>query len=387
MDKLYNSHIIPIIYFCEKITERQFIPKKMKHYLLLMLAFASTVMCAQTPGEDVFIHPESIGGARQEVRIPNVDGYLTLKGDFHMHTVFSDGAVWPTFRVEEARKTGLDIIAITDHIEVKRYSKWLSDKVDYNTSYQIAQESAQDDIIVVPGTEITRSKPFGHMNALFISDANKANTKKELDALEAMLKQGAYILWNHPGWPDDISTMYPIHKELIAKGKIHGVEIWNDLESYPVSYDWIQEYGLHPFANSDIHATIGFKYAGIRPMTLVFAKEKSLESIKEAMFAGRMLAFFNNFLMGKEEYMKLLVPECIDFEKLEDKGSYYRCRVKNNSDIKFMLQFGTTVHHVTVDPRSQVDVEVSKNQIITFVNCILAKNKYFSIQESELCNK
>ena len=37
--------------------------------------------------------------------------------DLHIHTVFSDGAVWPSIRVEEARKEGLDLIAMTEHLE------------------------------------------------------------------------------------------------------------------------------------------------------------------------------------------------------------------------------------------------------------------------------
>lgn len=37
---------------------------------------------------------------RKEILIPDIAGYLTLKCDFHMHTVFSDGNVWPTVRVD-----------------------------------------------------------------------------------------------------------------------------------------------------------------------------------------------------------------------------------------------------------------------------------------------
>ena len=39
---------------------------------------------------------------RKIIRIPDIPGYLTLTGDFHMHTIFSDGRVWPDLRVEEA---------------------------------------------------------------------------------------------------------------------------------------------------------------------------------------------------------------------------------------------------------------------------------------------
>ncbi|HBG87129.1 MAG TPA: hypothetical protein DEG09_08890 [Marinilabiliaceae bacterium] len=47
---------------------------------------------------------------RKEIRIPNVLGYQTLKCDFHMHTIFSDGDVWPAVRVQEAWEEGLDAI-------------------------------------------------------------------------------------------------------------------------------------------------------------------------------------------------------------------------------------------------------------------------------------
>jgi len=39
---------------------------------------------------------------RNEIHVPDLGGYETLKCDFHMHTVYSDGLVWPTVRVDEA---------------------------------------------------------------------------------------------------------------------------------------------------------------------------------------------------------------------------------------------------------------------------------------------
>ena len=74
--------------------------------------FAATLAFAQSPGEDTFIHPELVGNrGRGEVKIPNIEGYITLKGDFHTHSVFSDGSVWPNMRVSEAWWHGLDIPA------------------------------------------------------------------------------------------------------------------------------------------------------------------------------------------------------------------------------------------------------------------------------------
>ena len=54
---------------------------------------------------------------RNEINIPGFDDYRVLKCDFHTHTVFSDGLVWPDGRIYEAWQDGLDAIAITDHIE------------------------------------------------------------------------------------------------------------------------------------------------------------------------------------------------------------------------------------------------------------------------------
>ncbi len=36
---------------------------------------------------------------RDPLPVPDIPGYKTLKADFHMHTVFSDGQVWPTMRL------------------------------------------------------------------------------------------------------------------------------------------------------------------------------------------------------------------------------------------------------------------------------------------------
>ena len=53
--------------------------------------------------------------ARRIIRLPSVNGLIPVKCDFHIHTVFSDGDVWPTARVKEAWQDGLDAISITDH--------------------------------------------------------------------------------------------------------------------------------------------------------------------------------------------------------------------------------------------------------------------------------
>jgi len=93
-----------------------------------------------------------------------------------MHTVFSDGNVWPTVWVQEAWREGLDVISIIDHIEYLPHQEYL--KMDHNTSYNLAKNEAnKHNILLVKITEITRNMPSGHINALYINDANSIDIK------------------------------------------------------------------------------------------------------------------------------------------------------------------------------------------------------------------
>ena len=50
---------------------------------------------------------------RNEINIPGFDDYRVLKCDFHTHTVFSDGLVWPDGRIYEAlceRRPGMKFV-------------------------------------------------------------------------------------------------------------------------------------------------------------------------------------------------------------------------------------------------------------------------------------
>src|SRR5512133_3854569 len=107
-------------------------------------------------------YPSYTSNERETLVFQKVMGYEVVTCDFHMHTVFSDGLVWPTIRVTEAWTEGLDAIAITDHIEYRPYRKYTVN--DHNTSYLIAKEAADAaGFMLIKGTEITRTqKTLGH---------------------------------------------------------------------------------------------------------------------------------------------------------------------------------------------------------------------------------
>lgn len=287
-------------------------------------------------------------GQRRIVNLPDIKGYVTLKCDFHMHTVFSDGSVWPTMRIDEALRDGLDAIAITDHLEYSPKKDFVP--VDHNAAWKIGEGYAGErNIILVHGTEITRSMPPGHFNALFITDASLIARDSVWDSFEAAAKQGAFIQWNHPGWkaqqPDGIPRMYDIHKRLLKNGWLHGIEYFNDSENYPLVFTMCKQNNLALIGNSDSHGIVSEKYTKPtytnRPMTLVLAKERSLDALKEAMFAGRTLVWFRDILAGKEEYAKPFFYGCISVGKpfyQNEKSIMFE--VTNKSDIPFYLKNG-----------------------------------------------
>ena len=108
-----------------------------------------------------------------KIIFPDIEDGVTVISDLHTHSVFSDGHVWPNIRVEEALRNGLDLIAITEHLE---YQPHIDDipHPDRNKSFYEAKNAAKNkEIIVINGSEITREFPPGHINAIFINDANK----------------------------------------------------------------------------------------------------------------------------------------------------------------------------------------------------------------------
>jgi len=293
-----------------------------------------------------------IGFAQQPNKgkqIPDIPGYHTLKCDFHMHTIFSDGKVWPTVRVQEALSEGLDAIALTDHIGKQKPD---TDVVkDLNRAWEIALEQAEGtEIIIIKGTEITFPMPPGHVNALFLTDAEKLDTKKYMEAFEEAKKQDAFFIWNHSNWKspnakyeqDGIAIWFDAHNELLEKGMLHGLEVVNGVNYNLEAHNWCLEKGLTMFGNSDIHEPINFDHDVVnshRPLTLVFAKERTQNSIREALDEGRTAVWFQEILIGKKEFLNPLFHKSVIVRGVSYYEKLAEVILKNESAVDFIMEY------------------------------------------------
>lgn len=360
----------------------------------------------------------------RKIFFPDIDGYKTLLTDFHQHTVFSDGSVWPTIRVEEAIKDGLDAISLTEHLEYQPYSKDIPNP-DRNRAYNIAKSFAENKnksldrkLIVINGQEITRSMPPGHINAIFLNDANKLlHPKDSLKGILAANKQDAFVFWNHPAWPaqrsDGIAKLDEFHKYLIEKKLLHGIEVVNELYYSEEALRLALENDLTIMGTSDIHGLVDWLFKvpddnessngtlpGHRPITIIFSKDKSEDGIKDALFAGKTAVFYNELLIGKEENLKPLVEKCLVINNINDlelgysedgKSTIKKVEIKNVSDAPFILKnlnsftFETNSDIINIMPNSIHSISVKTkgeplNELkFEVLNGIIAPKKYLNI--------
>jgi hypothetical protein len=337
--------------------------------------------------------------------IPNIPGYYTLKCDFHMHTIFSDGKVWPDVRVNEAIFEGLDVIAITDHVEKK--TKGVDD--NHVMGYHIAKKAAEvKELIVIPGGELSASKD--HYNALFLTNQDEPILRDKTPAIriKGANEQGGIVFWNHPGRPESYKNgNAPTEGELIpllSNGQVKGIEICNGDSYYEGAHKMALENNLTIVGNSDMHGLSYYMHDPLkhRTITLVFAKEKSVEEIKKALLNQRTVIYRGKDLIGSEEYLRPLFMESVEvkadyreeitvgefFEKnpkTDDRNratkAYYRDGITiayveliNNSDFDFYCDYKgpfklyNAVSMVSIPAHSSTVIGVKTNEILDSFN-------------------
>ena len=143
------------------------------------------------PGADAEEDPPPIGRPSHGRSAPPSSGGGWYRGDFHSHTVHSDGYNTIDEYVVEARRVGLDFLAITDHNTSSHFE-------------EIAERPVRNDLLLIPGEEITTA--WGHANVwgtggwVDFRCTDDAGMQRVLEFVHA---QGGLFSPNHPkrGYP------------------------------------------------------------------------------------------------------------------------------------------------------------------------------------------
>ncbi|MEJ2005784.1 MAG: Sb-PDE family phosphodiesterase [Cyclobacteriaceae bacterium] len=315
---------------------------------------------------------------KREIDFPDIPGYQTIISDLHMHTVFSDGSVWPDIRVYEAVRDGLDLIATTEHLEYQPHSEDIPHS-NRNRSFMIASRIAlRDSLMVINGSEITRSMPPGHSNAIFIQDANALLNDDVKEVFREANRQGAFTFWNHPMWSsqykDGIARLSDLHKELISENLLHGIEVVNEHMFSDEALQIALDNNLTILGTSDIHGLIDWEFevpeGGHRPVTLIFSKDKTSDAIRNALFAGRTAVWFKDLLIGKEENLLPLIRASIQVTSVEYQNEIAVVEIENRSSAPFMLEnlsefnLHTSSEIIGIEAHSSTLVEVKTGGIV-----------------------
>lgn len=213
-----------------------------------------------------------------------------FKGDFHTHTTESDGKMTPLNGMTQAKKMNLDYFVATDHNILP--TKWL----------------ANDEVMVIPGVEITSSK--GHFNALGLTkwidwrptcQDGGMETEHGMNRIIREVKAaGAIVSINHPmlkPWE------WQYRKTPLAE--IDVIEIWNDptYKDNPLATEqalqlwdilWNDGYRIYGIGGSDSHLlpTESYEEGGPPsvigdPATYVYCEQLSTNHLLDGVMKGR----------------------------------------------------------------------------------------------------
>ena len=340
--------------------------------------------------------------SRKEIILPQVRGLNIYKADLHIHTIFSDGSLTPQLRVQEAWQDGLDVIAITEHMEYRGMEQTMIDflkgyvaegtkaintvlmdspadergiQTDQNLPIRLAEQAAERyGITVIPGTEISRTpETIGHYNALFITDANEIYAADCYESFRKAKKQGALIVHNHPGWRRTSMKIGPFEQKAYDEGLIDGIETFNSVAAYPQAIERAKKYGFFMVGASDVHGSVARDYLmeyPIRNLTMIFAKDKSLTALREAMDNNLTIAYAWGHMTGEESLLSDLFKASVQrrVERTDAKGTR-TVALTNTTSLDYALRVdGGTPFNLRAFTTIQISVPADKKLVVSVEN-------------------
>lgn len=201
--------------------------------------------------------------------LPAEPGLRWYAGDFHAHTLHSDGGLGIGQLAARAARAGLDFLAVTDHNTVSHHR-------------HLPGVGARHGVSLLPGQEVTTSR--GHANAF--GDIGWIDFREPAQRwLDEVTSRGGVLSVNHPQ-DGDCAWQHPLDRPP------HALELWHvswfrDLTAtFPWAYWRLGGRGAALIGGSDFHRPEQGWHLGT-PTTWVAATGPSPEEILDAVRAGR----------------------------------------------------------------------------------------------------
>lgn len=182
-----------------------------------------------------------------------------MKADLHCHSHYSyDSLAKIKAMIEEAKRKGLDAIAITDHDNAKAW-----------------EEAKKANFPIILGEEIKTSK--GDVLGLFLKQEINGRKKDPRWVMEEIKKQEGLVIIPHPfhfleGFKDNLETYLNL---------IDGLEVLNGRLPFSFfdkkAYNFAQNHNLAMIGGTDAHCS--------KPIGDVYTESeaKTLEELKQAI--------------------------------------------------------------------------------------------------------
>lgn len=211
--------------------------------------------------------PDRPRGSTRELPAPA--GLRWLAGDFHAHTLHSDGAETIEELAARGVRAGLDFVAVTDHNTTSHHP-------------HLPAAGARHGITLLPGQEVTTAR--GHANAFgdigFVDFRTPAQ-----EWVHEVAARGGVLSVNHP-IEGDCSWQHPL-SALPAALELWHISWFRDLTSRAaLAFAECWDPAATLLGGSDFHTPADPWTLGT-PTTWVLAADSTPEAILEAVAAGR----------------------------------------------------------------------------------------------------
>lgn len=259
-----------------------------------------------------------------------------LVGDFHVHTLFSDGSEGPAFVAAKYREAGFDFVAITDHRRYEPSLRAIAAYSDLDLPFHIYPGEE----VHAPGTYI-HIVNFGSdhsVSAISLADKTLGGWRDksgdptwlaEVEKLAAQLTElpdgvpahtvasamlvsrevrrgGGLCIFAHPHWRQKVHNVPDVVSEYLLRSGVFdafeliGGQSWQENQSQLMMFEHMSRNGVDiPIVgNSDSHGTLEKRVGGANwpyrmfteERTVVLAEENSRDAIVSAVRAGRTTA-------------------------------------------------------------------------------------------------